>query len=209
MAERLENDEEIFLLISGFENGEETARAELAGELRGLAERFPHELKLVIIGGEKLAALKYQYGSMSLLNQIQEQRLPELKETDLQDIFGLRYPELQQQQLTELLDFTGQNPRLVHACLQAGRNTAVECERYLSNTPLPSQLFTRFEQEDNKEQLCQYLQKSEIGNYSAWPQDKLIRKLYWNNLIKQCQDKFIWRCDYIQRMGKHSLACDD
>jgi hypothetical protein len=37
----LDGGQEVFLLATGFENGPEESRGELAGELRQLAERYP------------------------------------------------------------------------------------------------------------------------------------------------------------------------
>jgi hypothetical protein len=207
LGKRLEQGNPLFVLITGFENGSDAARKDLAGELRGLLDRFPKQLKLVIFGAEKLAAMKYQNGDLSLLNQLEEKRLPELSVPDLQYLFAQHYPQLKQQNLTELFQLTGQNPRLIQACLQNNAYSSHECKNYLNNSSLPSQLFSRF-QTDNKPQLCLYLQQQELCNYNPWPQDKLVRKLYWNNLIKRSKNKLIWRSDYIQKIGQQSLECD-
>lgn len=67
MADKLNDRQPVFLLVTGFENGPEECRAELAGELRQLNERYP-ALRVVMMGGEQLARLKYAQGSHSLLN---------------------------------------------------------------------------------------------------------------------------------------------
>jgi len=197
----------LFIIITGFENGSDAARKELASELRDVLDHFSSQLKLVIFGAEKLAAMKYQNGTLSLLNLLEEKRLPELEIQDLQQLFNQRYAHLKSSQLNELFAFTGQNPRLIQACLQNRAYSTEECEQYLSNSSLPSQLFSRFQQ-DNPSQLCHYLQQQEICNYSVWPQEKLVRKLYWNNLIKRSHNKFIWRSEYIQKIGKQILECN-
>ena len=207
LAEQLAQDKVIFVLISGFENGSDEAREELAGELRNLIGSYPDLLKLVIFGNQKLAAMRYENGSLSLLNQLEDKRIPELNKEDLNTIFGQRYKGIKNKNIDGLLEFTGQHPRLLHACLQANMDTAEACEAYLQDSPLPSQLFTRFH--DDSKVLCQYLQQRDIGSYSAWPQDTLIRRLYWNNLIKRESNRFIWRSDYIQKVGQESLACDE
>lgn len=63
MEQRLLDGDELFLLVTGFENGAEDARRDLAGELRGLIEAHPMEFRLVMIGGERLAAMKYEHGA--------------------------------------------------------------------------------------------------------------------------------------------------
>ena len=107
----------------GLENGTELARAELPGELRGLLEEHPFELKLLVIGGERLAAMKYQHGAMSFLNKLEEMRLPQANQRDVREIYLQRYPGLQlaDAQVQTMLDFTGQHPRLLEACLLALR----------------------------------------------------------------------------------------
>ena len=79
--------------MTGFENGPEESRGELAGELRQLNERYP-ALRVVMMGGERLAALKYASGSMSLLNIAEELPIPQLTHRDVHDLFGEQYRQL-------------------------------------------------------------------------------------------------------------------
>ena len=125
MREKLEQGQEIFLLVTGFENGAEASRAELAGEMRQLNETF-NTFHTVMMGSEKLAALKYAQGSMSLLNIAEEFTIPKLNHDDLHVIFERLYPNLnlRPEQLQELIAFTGCQPRLLHYCLQQGADSA-------------------------------------------------------------------------------------
>lgn len=56
MAEKLDDKHSVFLLVTGLENGPDECRAELAGELRQLNERYP-ALRIAMMGGEQLARL--------------------------------------------------------------------------------------------------------------------------------------------------------
>ena len=93
LSGKLDSGQEVFLLVTGFENGPEESRGELAGELRQLNERYP-ALRVVMMGGERLAALKYASGSMSLLNIAEELPIPQLTHRDLHDLFGQQYRQL-------------------------------------------------------------------------------------------------------------------
>jgi hypothetical protein len=79
---KLDSGQDVFLLVTGFENGPAESRGELAGELRQLNERYP-ALRVVMMGGEGLAALKYASGSLSLLNIAEELTIPQLTHLDL------------------------------------------------------------------------------------------------------------------------------
>lgn len=209
LRKRLMQGQETLLLVTGFENGTELARAELAGELRGLLEEHPFELKLLVIGGERLAAMKYQYGTMSFLNKLEEMRLPQANQRDVREIYLQRYPGLQLEngQLQAMLDFTGQHPRLLEACLQATRQGQSDWQTCVRHGSLPSQLFTRFRSDADAVPLCGLLRQDKLGKYDAWPQDELVRRLYWQNLITDCRGQFVWRCDFIRETGRELLGC--
>jgi hypothetical protein len=118
LSGKLDSRQEVFLLVTGFENGPEESRGELAGELRQLNESYPAR-RMVMMGGERLAALKYASGSMSLLNIAEELPIPQLTDRDLHDLFGQQYHQLNlsPQQLQTVLEFTGCHPRLLPYCL--------------------------------------------------------------------------------------------
>jgi hypothetical protein len=208
LANKLEEVKNLFLLVTGFENGADESRAELAGELRQLKERYP-AFHLTMMGGKRLAALKYAHGSMSLLNVSEELHIPELDSRDLPAIFGHLYPglKLTPKQLQALLEFTGCHPRLLHHCLQKGANSAQTCENILKQSPLPAQLFTHFRDKRDRIPLCTFLSQCNLGKFDPWPSDKLLRKLYWNNLITRRRSDFSWRCEFIRQTGREMLEC--
>ena len=121
--EKLDEVQDLFLLVTGFENGADNP-VQLAGELRQLNERYP-AFHLLMMGGKRLAALKYPQGSMSLLNIAGELHIPELDSRDVPAIFGHLYPrlELSPEKLQAVLEFSG-CPRLLHYCLQKGADSA-------------------------------------------------------------------------------------
>ncbi len=209
MSDKLRDHDKLLLLISGFENGSDSARQELAGELRGLLETHPAQLKLIIMGGERLAALKYQQSAHSLLNQLDEQRIPHLQLTDLNDIYLHRFPdlELSKAELQIMLDFTGQHPRLLEACFQALQLGKTNWQTHISNNGTLSQLYALFQSNSDREALCQLLQQEQLGRYMAWLDNELLRRLYWQNLITDRNGQLVWRCDLIRNAGKELLGC--
>ncbi len=208
LAARLDTGNEIFLLVSGFENGADESRAELAGELRQLNERYP-ALHIVMMGSRRLAALKYAHGSMSLLNIAEEMPIPEPDPRDLSQIFGRIYPQLSlsDDQLQAVIAFTGGHPRLLHHCLQQNADSAETCQQLLEQSPLPAQIFTHFHEVKDPLALCTLLAREQLGNYDPWPADQLLRRLYWSNLIVRRGPFFCWRCDFIRQAGREILAC--
>ena len=209
LREKLDQGEELVLLITGFENGTESTRGELAGELRGLLSSYPYSLKLIVMGSEQLAAAKYKLGKHSFFNDLDEMRLPDVNVQDLQDIYLQRYAELSlNDHLKEsLLSFTGKHPRLLESALQYLKRGDKNWQASIKNSALPSQLFTRFRNETDALQMINLLQKQILGRYDAWPQNTLIRELYWQNLITDQDGLFIWRCDFIQKTGQELLHC--
>ena len=208
LSRRLDSSQDIFLLVTGFENGPQESRGELAGELRQLHEVYPR-LHLVMMGGKGLAALKYENGSLSLLNIAQELPIPQLSNQDLHDLFGQQYPQLglSPEQLQAVLEFTGRHPRLLQHCLQQGADSAQACDQLLRESPLPFQLFTHFREESDRLPLCGLLGQTELGRFELWSDDELLRRLYWANLITGQGPNFVWRCAFIQETGREVLEC--
>lgn len=203
MREKLDQGEEFVLLITGFENGAEDTRGELAGELRGLLSNYPYSLKLIVMGSEQLAAAKYKLGKHSFFNDLDEMRLPDVSLQDLRDIYLKRYADLSldDDTLESLLTFTGKHPRLLESALQCLKRGDPDWQATIKNSALPSQLFTRFRNETDASLLCDLLQRQTLGRYDAWPQDTLIRRLYWQNLITHYEGWFVWRGEFMRQTG--------
>lgn len=208
MMAKLDCGVDIFLLVTGFEHGPDAFRRELAGELRQLIESYS-TLRVVMMGGERLAALKHESGDMSLLNIAEELPIPQLSNRDLYDLFDRQYPQLnlRPEQLHDVLEFTGHHPRLLQYCLQQGADSARTCDKLLRDSPLPMQLFTHFRSEDDRVPLCELLAQSELGRFDIWAQDERLRRLYWANLITGQGADFVWRCEFIRQIGREVLAC--
>jgi hypothetical protein len=208
LEERLESGVAFFLLVSGFENGADECRAELAGELRMLSECFFPRFHLVMMGSQRLASLKYAQGDLSLLNIADELPVPEPTARDLTEIFGSIYQDLalNEHQIREVLVFTGGQPRLLHHCLQQGATSAEDCRRLLKRSPLPVQLFTHFQDESDLPALTVLLESTDLAPYDTWPADTLLRRLYWCNLLTQREGRFAWRCDFIRQTGRELLC---
>jgi hypothetical protein len=74
IEKQLEQTRNLFLLITRFEQGNDTGNREFAGVLRSLLEKHQN-LYILICGGEKLADLFFG-GELSLLNVSEAQELP-------------------------------------------------------------------------------------------------------------------------------------
>src|SRR5215831_96983 len=208
LSQKLDSEQDVFLLVTGFENGPAESRGELAGELRQLNERY-RALRVVMMGGEGLAALKYASGSLSLLNIAEELPIPQLTHRDLHHLFGQQYRQLNlsPQQLQTVLEFTGCHPRLLPYYLQQGADSAQACEQVLRQSPLPTQLFTRFHAEKDRLLLCALLAQPELGRFTLWSDNELLRRLYWANLITRRGQNFVWHCEFIRQTGREVLEC--
>lgn len=209
LAETLQQGSEVILFITGFENGSEEARGELAGELRGLLSNHPFSLKLIVMGGERLAAAKYELGKHSFFNDLEEIRLPDVSLADVKEIYLQRYTniEINDELLGEVLSFTGKHPRLLEACLHQLNRGQTDWKMAVSNSSLPSQLFTKFRNDQDSVRLLELLKRDTLGPQNAWLQDPLMRKLYWQNLLTTRDGEYTWRCEFIQKTGQEILQC--
>ena len=209
LEERLE-EVEVFLLISGFENCAADMQIELSGQLRSLIEKYRGDFKLVVFGGERLAAMKYENGEMSFLNHVDSMVLPSVSREDLRTLYLPRYQDLDLDDaaLEELLTFTGGHPRLIEAGLRTMKRSLVDWQGRLSSRDLMS-LFTHFQTEQEREALCRYLGHVEVCTYTEWSPDALLRRLFWKNLLVEdiANGKLVWRSEIIRDAGKKVLQC--
>ncbi len=150
LDERLETGERLFMLASGFENGSETGRRELAGVLRTLNEgRHGHRLQIVLCGGERLAELKYGPAHLSLLSSADVLEWPELSAADVIAQQQRDFPDLalDDAEAQSMLTLCGGHPRLLRHCLQhrtqAPHADLQDYRRLLENDSLFSQLLRK------------------------------------------------------------------
>jgi len=57
--------------------------------------------------------------------------------------------------------------------------------------------------------LCKYLKREELGRFATWSHNKLIRTLFWKNLLVKKNRKFVWRDELTREIGREVLGCDE
>ena len=194
------HDGPVFLLITGFENGADALRGGLARELLGLLERYQN-LRVVIAGSQGLASLRYANGPMSLLNIAESIYAPELNIAQIRQFYATKDKIPADQTLQDILGFTGGHPRCTYYCLHKGVSNIADCEQVLRQSEIPSQLFTRFRDSDHRPQVVELLRKNRVGRYDPWPENIVLRKLFWANLVVQEGEDLIWRSEFIRQIG--------
>ena len=210
LGEHLQQHRNSFLIVTRFENGSEELREELSGILRGLVELHPG-LRVLLSGGERLADMKYGQGELSLLNIAKVVFWPELTVQDLLEIHKSEFPNLDLETETAqlYLDLSGRHPSLARAMLEYEARTARPWERDSD----PAQLgvwhwFTPYRtQAETRERLCRLLEQDTLGPFEPWPEDPLLRSLFWKNLLVPRDERFSWRCGALQSVGRKALGC--
>lgn len=219
LEQHLKTQQPLFLLISRFEQSPPVLHSALAALLRGLIEKYPKQLHVLVCGGEKLAALKnWQTDSLSLFNIAQVEMWPEMS---LADVYAhAKYLcqnfELDDEQTEQLLHLSGGHPLLLNACLQR-QSTQTELVlspddyvTYLSQNEQIRQTFIPFiKTAEIQQKLLSLLQKKELGQSAVnYPiKDELICQLFWKNLLisrKNANGNYSlqWRCEAIRRAGE-------
>ena len=182
LEDHIRQSQHYFLLITRFENSHPEYRYQIATVIRSLSEQYRRQFRLVMVGGERLAELRYARGEMSLLNHAQEIRLPEMGIDDLQHTLDEEFDDLapDNDTLHKLLELTGQHPRLIQHCLEEGLPDPEDCADSLETSPYIVQLFSVFLRSDNqREYICELLEKEQLGRYLPWLNDEVIRRLYF------------------------------
>lgn len=204
---RLRQGSELFVLVTRFEKGNDSLRSALASELRSCLEEFPQQLRLVIIGGEQLAALKFKADDLSLLNHLPAESLPELCIEDMR-LFYRHAERLTDEVLQEVLQFSGQHPVVVEECLRSLSMGVMDWQRSVRHGRVPAQLFGRLMTKINKSVLCEGLKKESFGLSTYWAVPELKHDLYWQNLLKVDDvGRLVWRCEWLREVGRELLQC--
>ncbi len=216
LRKRLAQAGPIFLLVSGMEYAPHAVRQELAGMLRVLHEELPRMLHVVLCGGERLAALKYELGELSLLNHAEVLDWPEFTATDVLTIQRRSFPAvaLDTKEMGVVLSLCGGHPLLLECCLMARERRESmreeDIRQLLRNYGFLWHSFIPFRAIPGaSERICAWLQHEErLGKYMDWEADPLLRRLYWNNLIMNHEGRYRWRCEVIREVGREVLSCE-
>nr|VFJ55201.1 MAG: TIR domain-containing protein [Candidatus Kentron sp. FW] len=185
----------LFLLITRLHSGSAAGRQLLAGMLRSLGERHD-DLHLVLCGSEKLAALKFADGKLSLFTNADALYWPEPQVDDI--LSGQDRTSPTREEAEHLLAITGGHPQLLQKCLHHRGRT--DCKKLVRRDPDLAALFARYRENrsGDADRLREWLGRERIGPYRFWPADGLLRGLYWDNLLVERDDQFAWRCPAIR-----------
>jgi transcriptional regulator with XRE-family HTH domain len=211
---RLDIKTPLFLLVSRFEQGANAPSEQFARIIRSATTSAPH-FHVILCGGQKLADLKYQNGDMSLLNHAEVKYYPELT---IDAVYTLLHAQFNNMPLSflndtlakDFLELSGGVPKLLTECLALRQqNPDLPLKHYpekLSQSRHIHGLFMPLMQEPaNKEKICQWLQKEEVGKAEAYIQDDVLRGLYWNNLLVERQineeKRLFWRSEAMRITG--------
>jgi hypothetical protein len=206
---RMAEADRLFILVNGFEGGPKQGSEELAGAFRNLTERHGRKLHILICGGEKLAELSI-FGELSMLTAAKIEEWPELTVADIQALHpkGIMEPATAQ----HILEMTGGHPRLVQECMaffgSDGRFDDIRCKEALRNSRFIERIFLPFSRQSDKlKNLKKLLKLDDVGVFSIFIQDDILRRLYWMNLLRKNNDgkRLRWRCPLIRQIGESVL----
>ncbi|RKZ76052.1 MAG: hypothetical protein DRR19_28930 [Candidatus Parabeggiatoa sp. nov. 1] len=218
LGNRLKNStDELFLLVSRFEQGAQSLGEQLAHILRSLSDQYAQRLHLILCGGEKLERLKYGEGELSLLNIAEDKRWPELGLSEVKALAKYRFNDLRLDDdlANELLAISGGHPQLLSECLTLQQQEPIlSLANYpdrLSHSQYARQGFTPFIQNKSaRQQVSKWLQQDDLGTFTHFIDDNLLRKLYWKNLLTVrevgWEKRLCWRCEALKMAGQKILA---
>ncbi|MDM8558923.1 hypothetical protein [Candidatus Parabeggiatoa sp. HSG14] len=209
---KLEKTDQLFVLVSRFEQGVQSLREQLARLLRSLTEMYPHRLHVILCGGEQLADLKYKSGNLSLLNLAKVVHWPELNRKEVYALRDFRFKELflDDTIIDELLTISGAHPQLLNECLELNQqNPTLPLDKYsqkLSENEIIWQLFMPFKDTEAMSQIHEWLQQENLGKAQPYILNDLLRKLYWKNLLVERGEYLCWRCETLRLSGLEILG---
>jgi transcriptional regulator with XRE-family HTH domain len=215
---RVEKTDCLFLLVSCFEQGVPSLGKQLASMIRNISETYPYKFHVVLCGGNKLAALKYKYGHLSLLNIATVEHWPELGRAEVKALGEHRFELLDLDDATadDLLEVSGGHPQLLNECLKLQKQNPLlnptDFVEELTQCDALWQSFLPFDKDQQARQtICEWLKQDKLAYWQPYIQNELLRELYWKNLLVKRDNNgkqgLEWRCDAVRMAGKRILKC--
>jgi TIR domain-containing protein len=197
----------LFLLISGFENANETCRRELAGTLRSLTEQRPADLRVVLFGGQKLLEQKYGAGDMSFLSHATVEEWPD---PDAEDVITWQReefpgPALNETEAWALLEAAGRHAGLVRYCLERGGPSGTDLKEAFYSCPELWDTWYGLARHE-PERLREGLARDAFGPVLTWPPDATTRRLYWADFLAGRAGRLGWRAEVVRQVGREVLT---
>ena len=186
--------QDVFLLISEFENGSDIHRKNLALELRTLfSNSHEHSFYVVILGRKKLAKLKFEENDdgNSPLNYFYDFLLPTPTIDDYKQLENI------EEDISNIYNLTGGHPELMSFCL---KKSSEDYNELLLNSHYGAKFFQKYS--NRKERLLNLFNQKEFGWFHIWSNDSLCHELFWDNLIVENGNRFRWIAPIVVEMGK-------
>ena len=212
LERRIDAEGRLFLLLSGFENAHAAFRADLAAALRTLSGRRPADLRLVLVGGERLVEQSFGNGQHSFLSGARVMEWPHPTLADVLAWLATDYPEqtLPEADAQALLAVTGGHAGLVRHGLEQWvdhgppprwQDWALRCPGLWETW---NRLLRAVPRHDD---LREALARNEFGRAVLWSPDPVTRSLYWADLLAEdARGHLVWRCEPARQVGREVLA---
>ena len=211
---RLSSGDPLFIMMTRLEVGDESHRVKLALTLRNLSGAYPGQLHLLFSGSEQLIALRFEAGNLSPLNTAEQLFWPEADIAEIQSLCAEKM-ELEDDTADQILQLSGGHPALIRKAIRLKlRQPQISLDRIEESLLQESNISTHFIKyrenlnEEETKTFCEWLHDGQLlGSYQHWPDNRLLRELFWKNLLVNRKGRFSWRCELIRSIGKKELGC--
>ncbi|MCP4659789.1 MAG: hypothetical protein GY856_30670, partial [bacterium] len=173
--------------------------------------RYGQALMVVLVGGERLAALKYENEALSVLSSARRLDWPEATADDLPAWQRRELPELAlgRGDAEELRALCGGHPRWVRFCLERRRRRVADERRALGDYDEIWRIFTPYRSDTSaRRRICRWLDEDDLGPAEPWIADELKRHLYWKSALRTEDGRIVWRSQVVREVGRRVLECD-
>lgn len=207
-------DGTLLLMISGFENAAAAYRADLAKTLRSLGETQADRLRVLLVGGHRLAEQRNGRGDSSFLSMARVEEWPHPTVPDVVAWLAEEHPEapaLSDADAQALLAATGGHAALVqHALRQwAEQGPPGNWQAWCETCPEVWESWSRLRRDVDEAALRAALDREQFGPNILWPLDPVTRALYWADLLRPVlppASQLVWRCAVLRHIGRQVLA---
>lgn len=205
----------LLLMISGFENAAPAFRVDLAKTLCSLSETQTDRLRILLVGGHRLAEQRNGRGVSSFLSSARVEEWPHPTVPDVLAWLAAEHPDatpLAEADVQALLSVTGGHAALVQHALRhwAEQGPSNAWQAWCETCPEVWESWSRLRRDVDVAALRAALDREQFGPSILWPPDPVTRALYWADLLGPAsppqQQQLVWRCAVVRHIGRQVLA---
>jgi hypothetical protein len=212
-SKRLDGARRLCAIFTKFEHSTPAALDLLCGILRALNERHDN-LRVVILGGERLSELRYGRGALSYLNHATAMDWPDPDNDEIRQELRLSDMDVSGELFDAALSASGRHLGILVDLVRTAdgsESTPDSLAAQVIECPTLWAAVNPMREDDAvRARLVVLLEREDLGRADPYIQDPILRRLYWLNLITRRRsprgNRLVWRSKPVREAIREIVA---